>query len=627
MIIRFTIILLLFLQFIFFSCNTTINPNIVDEYNKKIEVIPNSWKNKPVIGLSDDIEITFHYDKNGNYAIVKDTEWLYINKKFPNDYETFSYYETEYCEKIEKVDITVLYPDKPQYHFSTDTPGKIKRKKIIEGDYKYIVNIPGYTKGIFIKVESIIKYTRPEFINKFSMRYHYPQLNRTIRFNYPPDCKINFGLENNEKIKITENSGLDKDSGNKFYEAVGTNLPEFDKNTRVDMPESWYASVNFSLPPKGKESYSWKKLGDHYLDLISDSITDSDKIKNLASEISTKSKNKNQIIENSFNEITKRVRYYADEQGKYGFIPRETSEIFEKGYGDCKELSSLLKVMLNSNKVDCNLALIKTHGRSQLLKKYPSLGSFNHMIAFSKKNYQIRFLDPTNSHSNSYNSYYYLIGRNAFLLIPDNSRIEMMKRSDDYKNEINTSSKVIFNKKTKKWIIDGQISLSGKAALNLYNNLIMSTTTQKTSVVNKYLQKHFSLNPYDIKLTTNRCDKMVLSYKNPFQENYISLDKGGFRLSVPSIYNYNLFNNDKKIHGHIYFNEFYQKDTWIFPNKISEVNEEGFKSSLSEASISYSKNTIIRIYKQFSEKHTIDESEFTFLKSKQSKFLGAIAWN
>lgn len=621
---RFLMISLILLLFVS-SCLPTVNTKTVKRYQEKVFDIPDSWKNRPIIGLEERVEIDFQYDKNGNYVMIKELKWIYINKKFPNHLDWFYYYETEFIEEIKKIDIQVFYPDKAPYRISMDMPGQIEKRRIIEGDYLYLADIPGYDKGIIIRIEFLNRVTRPEFISTFTLRNRYPQLKKSIRFRYPKDCEINFGFENHEKLDVKRTRGFDDEPEYKYFELEGEKIPEY-SSARIEMPEKWYAALFLSLPPKGKKSYSWKQLGDHYLDLIEDSIVDSEKIKNLAKKISRKSKNNAEILEDSFNEITKRIRYYADEQGKYGFIPRGSKEIFEKGYGDCKEISTVLKVLLESNNIGCSLALVKTHGHSQLLKKYPSLGCFNHMIAFSKTEQGLNFYDGTDAHGNVRNSYYWLIGRNALLLMPGKSTVEMIKKSGDFKNEITTVSKVIYQRNAKRWIIDCKMRLQGKSALDLYHEIKTSPTTQKTSVINEYLQKNFGLNPYDIRMEIKNCDNINLGFNNSFQENYISLDQGGFRLNVPSIYEFNAINKEKKIHGRLYFDSFVQKDTWIFPYNISELSAEKENSGLSVGTIEYHKNKVNREYKQISKKHIIGLDEFESLKNNQSKILGAIVW-
>ncbi len=626
MLSRHIIYKLIFLQvLICFSCSPSMTSNIINDYKNRADNIPHNWKDESVISLDETIDISFQHEKDGNEAIIKETEWIYVNKRFPNDFETITFYENEFINKIQKIDVRVFYPNNQTYHISTDMPDKINREKIIEGDYRYSVYIPGYCKGVLIRIEFISKYHRPEFVSRFTLRHYYPIQNKIIRFKYPEDSKINFGLENTEKLTLTHTEK--KDNGYNIYEVLGDMISKKTGNTRIDMPENWFASLNFSLPPEGKISYSWKELGDHYLKIVEDSIVRSKKIENCAKELAKDSKSKKQIIKKSFHEITKRVRYYADEQGKYGFIPRETTDIFDKGYGDCKEISSLLKVLLESNNISSNLALVRTYDYPQLLEKYPNLGSFNHMIAtYEDDDKKINFLDGTNSHSHALNSCSHLIGRKTFLLIPGNSRIDVIRKPKDFRNEVNTVSTLNFNKEKKEWMVSGKISIFGKAALDFYNIIQQTETTEKNTIASAFVQNCFGINPLNIQFKAPDSDSVTFSYNASFQNNYISLEKGGFKLSVPTLYKYKKWNIEKKIVGRQYFREFTQKDSWVFPKKITEISEEYDNAIFSNGKFIIKNKKVTRQYTQLFKEHALTKKQYETLRKNQNKIIKTVVW-
>ncbi|MCP3923648.1 MAG: hypothetical protein GY714_13795 [Desulfobacterales bacterium] len=615
--------------FLISSCNTTLDTQTINKYRDQSKKSSFKWSNRAVIGLNNLTEISFYNKETGNQAVVKETKWFYINKKNPGLLEEYSIHENNFYVKIEKLDVDVYYPDKSEHHFSSDVQNnsqrKIKKRKIIDGNYKYTVKIPDYRKGVLLKIVSIKRYSRPEFLSRLFIRSRYPQMNKIIRFRYPVDNQLNFGFENKENIDVERNFETVKDLATFEIEVKGLNSTHI--NAKVDLPENWYASLNFSLPPKGKKSYSWKELGDHYLKLVKDAMDESTEIKNLASSLLRVSKGKRQLIENSFDGITNRVRYNLDTHGKYAFIPRNTSNVLKNGYGDCKEINSLIKVLLEQNSIKCNLALVKTRGNAQLLNNYPNLGSFNHMISFSEVDNLKKFLDGTNTHSNSNNSYYHLIGRKAFILSPGKSRIQVIERDDDYKNEIETETKIDFNKTKKIWMSNGKVSLYGKAALNLYNKLKRYPTTQKKTLAAKYLQQSFGIKPFDIKLIIYYCENIEINYKSSFQESFLQVDSGGFKLSTPSVYNYNNTNRDKIIYGKTYFEQFNQKDVWIFPKNIEEVNSNSQNLPYSQCFIGFKKNKVYRQYSQISKKHTVSNSVFESIKKNQTKIMKAVAWN
>jgi transglutaminase-like putative cysteine protease len=74
------------------------------------------------------------------------------------------------------------------------------------------------------------------------------------------------------------------------------------------------------------------------------------------------------------------VRYVAVEIGIGGYQPHAAGDVFTNRFGDCKDKATLLRTMLKEAGVDAYQVLIHT-SRGAIDPAYPSLGSFNHVIA------------------------------------------------------------------------------------------------------------------------------------------------------------------------------------------------------------------------------------------------------
>lgn len=98
-----------------------------------------------------------------------------------------------------------------------------------------------------------------------------------------------------------------------------------------------------------------------------------------------------------YNWVQQNIRYIAYEDSLGGFIPREASLIIKRKFGDCKDMSSLLKVMCESAGIDAKYTWIGTDILPYSIAKTPVPSVFNHMICAVKINNEWLFLDATDN--------------------------------------------------------------------------------------------------------------------------------------------------------------------------------------------------------------------------------------
>lgn len=96
-----------------------------------------------------------------------------------------------------------------------------------------------------------------------------------------------------------------------------------------------------------------------------------------------------------------------------GFKPHPASEVFAKGYGDCKDKANLMRTMLHSVGVEAWPVAIYSGDRTYVRPEWPSPHQFNHAIVAIRVSDQVRaravmentplgrilFFDPTDEHT------------------------------------------------------------------------------------------------------------------------------------------------------------------------------------------------------------------------------------
>ena len=92
------------------------------------------------------------------------------------------------------------------------------------------------------------------------------------------------------------------------------------------------------------------------------------------------------------------LRYVSLSVGAGGYLARTPEEVIASGFGDCKDKSLLLRVILNRLGVKASVALTDLDAGYGLPDELPMLGVFDHMILRATLNGQPVWMDPTGSH-------------------------------------------------------------------------------------------------------------------------------------------------------------------------------------------------------------------------------------
>lgn len=92
------------------------------------------------------------------------------------------------------------------------------------------------------------------------------------------------------------------------------------------------------------------------------------------------------------------IRYMGIELGSYSHRPAQPSAVFARRFGDCKDKSLLLSVMLRKLGVDAHPALVNTKAQNQIANWQPSPFSFDHCIVKGELDGRALWLDPTITH-------------------------------------------------------------------------------------------------------------------------------------------------------------------------------------------------------------------------------------
>lgn len=198
-----------------------------------------------------------------------------------------------------------------------------------------------------------------------------------------------------------------------------------------------------------------------------------------SSELQSKIRGWNEItdpaqqLERVMTYISKEFRYFGDwRRVRGGFVPRKLSEIEKSRYGDCKDLSTLLTVILRALGYSANVALIERGMTTWLAKPedpIANFGAFNHAITKAHRNGKTWWLDPTNAVV-TLQPYADIAGKPSWVLAKTTKRFERLPAIDPKHYEYEDTQTYNFQRDDVK--VDVQADYRQQGAWRLAYNLL-----------------------------------------------------------------------------------------------------------------------------------------------------------
>ncbi|MDG1378381.1 MAG: DUF3857 domain-containing protein [Flavobacteriaceae bacterium] len=243
----------------------------------------------------------------------------------------------------------------------------------------------------------------PRFLGLFQFGSFVPTLSTKLSIEFPDNISIgyktfhtkNFPIEFKKEHKLNRIvytwtlNNIDGFQGEEQSESLLYYLPHiilhiksYDKNGDIT-----------SVLNDVKDLYKW-------YDSLVNNITENNlkKVHDIAENISNGYTDKHDKAEAIFNWVQDNITYVAFEDGLGGFIPRSSSSVVEKRYGDCKDMANLLYEMLNHVDIESYRAWIGTRDRPYSYREVPTPMVDNHMITAAVIDNDTIFLDATDSY-------------------------------------------------------------------------------------------------------------------------------------------------------------------------------------------------------------------------------------
>ena len=425
-----------------------------------------------------------------------------------------------------------------------------------DNQFKYFV-LPKVEDNSVIEFSYKDKLKQPQFLSTFLFQNLIKTETTKLQIRCQSTTEIGFKIfgKYQDKIVFTKTTEGNLD----IYTWEANDIPEFE--AEEDMPSSLYFIPHIIYYIKSYEKDGKKeevlgtpeKLYQWYYSLVKDiNKADQTALKNKTLELIKDKTSDFEKAKAIYQWVQQNVHYVAFEDGMGGFVPREASDVFQKLYGDCKDMANLLNQMLRYSQLDSNLTWIGTRGKPYKYEEVPTPQVDNHMITNVVIDGKSYFLDGTDKFCPFTFPSSMIQGKEALIGKSDKEfRLEMVPVVESTKNKTTILMK-----------------------LNLENNNIIGDVTTTISGLNKsYLLNSLSANNQK----ENEIWKNTLTANNQkIQLEIQELQKNDYQeLPSKAVFKLKLENGVKDVNGKLLV-----KPLLLFPLKESLIDIEKRKLSI-----------------------------------------------
>lgn len=280
-----------------------------------------------------------------------------------------------------------------------------------------IYNLPDVRVGDIVEYSFTRKGFNPVFndhcFGTFYLQYGVPVAKFAHKVVYNPQRQLQFKAFGNIGITATETQGQLKST-----EWIRENVPAL---LTDDQYPSWfdpYPHVQYS------DFQSWSEIKRWAIGLYSFPKLKNNELKEAIEAIRASGKTDEEKIKECIRIAQGEIRYLSFSDGINGFKPHSPEIVYSQKYGDCKDKSFMLAMMLNELGVSSKPALVSTENGYKLGEMLPNPLAFNHCIVQFTYNDSTYWVDPTlNAQVGPLKSYFFPSYHYALIINNDQSSL------------------------------------------------------------------------------------------------------------------------------------------------------------------------------------------------------------
>ena len=261
-------------------------------------------------------------------------------------------------------------------------------------------DFPAVAPGSIGTLETSMLDKDPHLLSPFFFSWSIPVIHTELKITFPKSMDLRYVLKGSDTANIRFTS--ETRHGETTYSFQANDLPA--QRSYDDAPNSrWYTTHVLFYIAKYQD-------GDSTVDFLTGPaalyrlyrsyLKDINKeagpgLRHIVDSLCRDAATPEQKARKIYGWVQQNVKYIAFEQGMEGFIPRDANLVCTRRFGDCKDMSSILTLMLRTAGVPAWYTWIGTRSLPYTYTETPLPLVDNHMICTIRLNDQYIFLDGT----------------------------------------------------------------------------------------------------------------------------------------------------------------------------------------------------------------------------------------
>lgn len=432
-------------------------------------------------------------------------ELMYLSENAGSFMSRYSFYNSSF-HKVLNYEAYTEPPSGKKIPVKEFKPSHSTSGSVFYDDVEEInFDFPSVTPGSVGRLEYTVQHTDPRLLSPHYFSRFVPVLNGELKISFPKEISVKYFIRGNHPDKINFSSESRK--GETTFTFTVTNLePEL---SYPDAPDNSYYSLHVifyiaAITVDGNTASYMSNLDDLYrLDwgfIKGLNKEPGRELKNITDSLTKGLNTKEEKAKNIYRWVQKNIKYVAFEEGMEGFIPREANLVCTRRYGDCKDMSSILTVMLNHAGIPAYYTWIGSRALPYDYTDVPLPVTDNHMITTIRLDTGYVFLDGTDSYCLFGAPSGHIQGKQAMLSI--NEKEYLILRVPEYEKKYNQLTDTTILSITDKGVSGSiNIHMSGYYAMQMHNIIDMVKERDREKFFKGYFNRgsnKFRLNKYEV---------------------------------------------------------------------------------------------------------------------------------
>ena len=435
--------------------------------------------------------------------IGTDGEALYthhrIMKIFSDPGKRYSHQEIPFNQSVDVVEIKArtLYPDGEEF---TLKAADVRERSLLSGYVLYSDSkvkefyFPRIRKNCVVEYEYQLRFSSLLYWSDWFFQSHLPVLHSKYTLIIPRHFDFNVQVLNDKVVPK-----VDFRKGKKVFVWETFNKEAIEKE--VFMPPAAdlasrlaFAPVDFEFDGKTYPSRSWNDIAAWYRDISQPGHPPPEDLQLMSQELTSGLPSPEEKMKVLFDYIQEHVRYVSVAIGTGAFKPLPSTEILEYGYGDCKDMTSLLITLLRAAQIEAFPAMLSTTGHRKVLTDMPKVKQFDHVVTAIPSAAGYVWLDPACRNCRFGELPFEDQGAAALVIRPDGGELTSTPETERAENQTYTRWEVTLNSDGS---VIGQVTISatGQEGLAFRASLTELKPQRRIKALSGFLSAWFT-DPY-----------------------------------------------------------------------------------------------------------------------------------